>query len=99
MRNDDVGTPCHDTFERFLDEQLGFTIQMTGCFIQHQDAWIFEDHPRQCHTLLFPSAQAVTALSHDGIVAIWKAGNKFVDIGCLSGCFQLRLGSIQPGIQ
>ena len=98
VRNDNTGAPGHHPLESFLDKHLGFTIQITGGFIQHQDARVFQDDACQRYPLFFTAALAVTAFAHIGVILFRKSHNKFMNIGCLCRLLQLLLGGVQVGI-
>ena len=72
---------------------------MAGGFVQHQDARIFENDPRQGNALLFTAAQAVAALADDGIVAIGQPHDEIMNVGGAGRRFKFGLGGIQAGIQ
>ena len=89
----------HHPLQRILDQRFGFAVQVAGGFVQHQDTWVLQDHPRQGDALLLAAAQAVAALADHGVVAIGQLHDEIMDVGCLAGRFKLGLAGIQPGIE
>ena len=55
--------PAITRFRASWIKRFGLAVQRAGGFVQHQDARIFEDDPRQGDALLFPAAQAVAAFA------------------------------------
>ncbi len=72
--------PAITRFSASWISDLGFAVEVAGGLVQHQDARVFEDHPRQGDALLLAAAQAVAALADHRIVALGQLDDELVDV-------------------
>ena len=95
MRDDDDG---HSLFLELRDAigQCGVAIriQVRAGFVQHDQAWIAVDRPRQSDSLTIAAREHRPALAHLGLVAIGQAQDHLMHAGELRGLNDLLVGAI-----
>src|SRR3569832_581863 len=98
MRKDDARSASHHSLQRFLDQRFGFTVEEAGGLVKNEDARILEDYSCERDALFFATAQTVTALPYDCVVAIGQVHDELMNVGSPRRGFDLRLCRVGTGI-
>ena len=81
MSYDEGGASYHQFFQSFLNQHFGLVIEGRGCFIKHENFWIFKQSPCNSYSLAFSSGELHSLFTNQSIVTIRQLGNKLVSIG------------------
>ena len=93
---------CSSSRERsrqcLLHERFVFRIEVARRFVEHNDGGRLHQHSRNRKTLLFPAGQTMATFADDGVVPIGKSSDHIVDLRCLTGSDNFRIGGAGPGV-
>ena len=92
-----AGTALHEGLHGGLDGAFADGIQCAGCFIQYEDAGIFQHYPRKADALLFAAGQLEAAVAYHGVVAFGEGHYHVVNVGYFAGADYFLLGGLIPG--
>ena len=79
----------------FFEQGLGFGVEAGGGFVEHEERRVHEECARQRETLRLSAAETRAALADDGLVAIGKRLDKFMQVRGLRGRDHFLLGGIR----
>ena len=85
MRDGEDGASLHKSPRGFFEQGLGFGIEAGGGFIEDEKGRVHEECPRQRETLGLSAAETCATLPDNGLVAVWKGCDEFVQVRGLRG--------------
>ena len=94
VRDGEHGASLHESPRGFFEQGLGFGVEAGGGFVEDEERRVHEKCPRQRETLRLSAAETRTALADEGLVAIWKRFDKFVQVRGLRGRDHFLFGGV-----
>ena len=98
VRDDEAGAAIERLLDGVLDGHFGFGVDGAGRLVQHKNRRVGQQRAGKGDQLLLPRGQAVAALAHVGVVALFKGEDEFLGVDHARGLFHFLIRGFQAAV-
>src|SRR3954449_927564 len=91
-------TAADQVFKRFLNFFFSVGIHRGGRLIEDQNAWVNQQRTCNRNPLTLATRESLPAFTHQRVVAMRKAEDELMGVGCPSSSNNFLTGRIEPAI-